>query len=362
MLLTLLQFIFSTALIALATPTGTLQAESRTVRLGYLLDLSAKGAFIGRQSRIGAELAVRELRTEGTSVEIVFEDHQTDAKNGVTGARKLIDIDAVEALMCDLTPPCIAASPVAAAANVIFVYQAPVLSIASANKYAFKNFLDYEEGCRAIATHWRQSGIQNVSHFKVNAEFGELCLKGATAVFPSQQVFEYDAGTDLRALLPRVRAFRPQAVFQTGYEGDYINRLRASADLGLMLPTGMPQPLMTKNVIQSVPPGVLNGSVVFGFPPIAPVFTEHLKMAGLYSSDIALESAAIAYLHVKQLARSLLSCKRSDLPCQAEIFAASPPDGPLGFKGWQGQSAVYDYSLHGWRADKLVALPVKKLQ
>ena len=103
-----------------------------------------------------------------------------------------------------------------------------------------------------LAPFGNLSGVSRVAHFQVNTEFGELCTKGASKIFPSQKLIEYDAGTDLRSLVLRAKKANPEAVYQTGYEGDYISRLKAETDLNLKLPTGMPEPLLTEVVVSSV--------------------------------------------------------------------------------------------------------------
>lgn len=338
---------------------STALADPKPIHLGYLLDLSAKGAFIGQQSQAGAELAVRELAAAGVDISVIFEDHRTDAKSGVTGARKLLSVDDVDAVLCDLTPPCITASPIVAAAKKIFIYQAPVVSILTANPYAFKNFLDYEEGCRRIASYWKENGIARVAHFKVNAEFGELCLRGARKVFPSQDELEYDANDDLRSLVTRLKSLDVQRIVQTGYEADYISRFRATADIGLLLPTGMPQPLLTQTVIKAVNPSALEGTIVFGFPPISEEFVNRLKAADLYRSATSIESAAIAYLHVKQLVSAVSACPRRDIDCEVKHLATSAADPILGFDGWDGRIASYDYKLRKWTNGKFQDINTK---
>ena len=309
---------------------------------------------MGQQSQAGAELARRELGASGINIEIVYEDHRTDAKVGVVGAKKLLDIDGVDAVLCDLTPPCIAASPVVAAAKKILMYQAPVVSILSTNPYAFKNFLDYQDGCERIALFWKQTGITRVAHFKVNAEFGELCLKGAHHVFPTAEEIAYDSNDDLRPLVTRIKSSDVQAVFQTGYEADYINRLKAAADIGLSLPTAMPQPLLTQNVEQAVSPVALAGTVAFGFPHISAEFVNRLKSAGLYRSPVSIESAAVAYMHVKQLAASIGACGKQGIDCELRHVSSSPADSVLGFKAWNNRVASYDYVLRRWADGKFV--------
>lgn len=351
-----LNYLFSFVTIALLFEAALLHADARDVRIGYLLDLSAKGAFLGMQSQAGAELARRELASKGIRVNLVYDDHRTDAKNGATGAKKLLEIDNVNVLLCDLTPPCMAASPVAAAAKRLFLYQAPVVSLLADNEHAFKNFLDYESGCRQIANLWKREGIKTVAHFKVNAEFGELCLKGSKEIIPDQIVFEYDAGTDLRALVTRLRTQGVQAVFQTGYEADYVNRIRAAAELGFMVPNGMPQPLLTDTVLTTLGSVPFENSLVFGFPKLAEDFVERLKKAGLFRSFVSIESAAIAYLHVKHAAVAILACPPQDISCQVNSISSSGADSILGFEGWENRQAQYPIILRRMNAGKLTEI------
>jgi len=351
-LLRLVALIFCS--ISIVFSSAHVAAEDHTIRLGYMLDLSAKGAFMGVQSQAGAELAQRELTTAGARVKIIFEDHRTDAKAGAAIARKLLTVDQVDAVLCDLTPACIAASPIVSSAKKVLMYQSGIISILATNPYAFKNYLDYEDGCRQIGSYWKKQGVQRVAHFKVNAEFGDLCLDGARDIYPSQDEFEYDPNTDLRALVTRVKHSGVLGVFQTGYEADYINRLRASADIGLSASTGMPETLLTDSVIQAVSRAAIEGTVTFGFPHISPEFIGKLKAAGLYRSAISIESAAIAYLHVQQLVASINACPARDIDCQVARIAASPADQVLGFKGWKDRAASYDFKLRRWQNGKFI--------
>lgn len=315
-------------------------AQDSSVRIGYLLDLSGKGAFMGLQSQAGAQLALRDLKADGIDVTLFVEDHRTDGKTGASAAQKLISVDQVDALMCDLTPPCVAASSLARSAKKLFLYQAPVDSIRRDNEYAFKSFLDYEAGCRAIAQHWKEAGIKRIAHLKVNAEFGELCLRGARSVGIEQVVEEYDAGSDLRSIAQRLKTRSVGAVLQTGYEGDYIARMRASAEIAHHVPTGMPQPLLTAEVERAVPPVSLENSVVFGFTELPQDFAVRLKDAGLYQGPTAIESAGIAYTLVTHAVRAVVACGQGSVDCHVKEIERSHSE-LLGFQEWADRAARY---------------------
>jgi ABC-type branched-subunit amino acid transport system substrate-binding protein len=319
--------------------------ESKPIKIGYALDLTGKGAFMGVQSRAGAQLAAAELQQSGTKIELVFEDHRTDAKTAATIATKFLDFDQVDAVLCDLTPTSTAASPIVARKKRLFFYQSPAASIARDNPFAFRMFLDYEAGCRAIVEEWKKLGISRVGHLKLNAEFGELCLEGSSKVFPQQNVRAYNIGDELRSEVLRLKNEKIEALLQTGYEADYISRFRAAADLNLQVPAGMPEPLYTAAVKQ-VTPSLPEKSIVFGFKPLNLEFVARLKQAKLYTSDTALESAAIGYLQVQAAAAAIKVCGREASDCSVKAVEDwKPANETLSFDGWKDRKAQFQQRL-----------------
>jgi ABC-type branched-subunit amino acid transport system substrate-binding protein len=337
-------------------------ADQSAVKLGYIIDLSAKGAFLGQQSQAGALLAVQDLAAKNINVKIIFEDEQMQAKQAVTAAHKLIEVDKVDAILCDLTAPCTAASPIVAQSKKLFFYQSPAISILAANPYAFKNFLDYKLGCRHIAEYWRKEKVTRVAHFKLNGEFGELCLEGSRQIFADQQVFDYNSGDDLKPLVLRSKSSNVQAIIQSGFEDDFIGRFHAMSDLAFEAKSGMPQPLLTDNVAAKVSPSALNQITTFGFPAIAETFVQRLKQAKLFQSPVSIESAAIAYMHVVQAVNAIRSCQPNDVVCQAASVEAEPAETNLSFKGWKDRIAQYDYKLRKWQNGEFVDLQAAELK
>ena len=327
-------------------------ADPKSIKLGYTLALTGKGAFVGIQSKAGAELARRELQTAGNDIEILFEDHQTDAKTAVTGVKKLLEINGVDAVLCDLTPTCTAISPIVAKARKVLLYQAPINSIIESNPYAFKNFLDYQSGCNAVARYWRSHGIKKVGHLKLNTEFGELCLKGSKQVFSNQSVIDYNSGDDLRTAILRLKESGVEVIFQTGYEPDYINRFKTASELHFSAPAGMPEPLLTQTVIAQSS-AVLDGTVSFGFIPLSPEFVSRLRDSGLYTSGNAIESAATTYFNVRAIVHAIQICPDRDIDCKVKDISALQSDALLGFQGWINRQAQYSYLLKTWKDGKL---------
>lgn len=323
----------------------------RPLRLGYLTDLSGKGAFLGTQSRFGAELAATELADQGMPLQMIFGDHRLDTRTALSEAAKLLELDRVDALLTDFTPTAVAVSPLASRAKVLFIYQAPAESILEDNPYAFRNFLDYAEGCKAIAAFWQKKGVKNVAHLKMNLEFGELCSKGARAVFPDQIVADYNSGDDIRSIVMLWKSRGVEAIFQTAYEIDMLNRLRSYSELEYFPQTGVPEPLMTSLVLKDGGRST-NGTVTFGYGDPSADFVAKVEKKEPGHSRNNIESAAIAYFNVRALVRAIRACPARDLDCQRQKLIETGPDSTLGFKGWKARSAAYDYQLKIWHGGK----------
>ena len=328
-------------------------AEQPEIKIGYTLALTGKGAFLGIQSRAGAQLAAKEFNESGVSVKVIIEDHQSEPKVAVAATTKFLDIDKVSAILCDLTPTCTATSPIVAKGHRLFFYQSPAASIALNNTSAFRAFLDYEEGCRAIAKEWKRSGIKKIGHLKWNSEAGELCLKGAGDVYPDQIVRNYNSGDDLRSDIVALKGEKIEALIQTGYEGDYISSLKSATNLDFAVPFGMPEPVLTKAVLESA--GQLpEGSIVFGFKPLNGDFVKRLKSAYLYVSDVMLEGAAIGYLQVQAAVAGLKGCATDDLECSVHaVEQMEPTDSALQFLGWKDRKARLELILKVMRQGQL---------
>jgi ABC-type branched-subunit amino acid transport system substrate-binding protein len=287
---------------------------------------------------------------------IIFIDHQTEPKVAVTGVRKLLDIDRVDGVICDLTPTCQAISPLVRDAKKILLYHAPTVSILESNPYAFKNFLDYEAGCESIARHWKKLGLKKIGHLKLNTEFGELCFKGSQKVFSEQVVFSYNSTDELKTFVTRFKAQNIEGVFQTGYESDYLNYLVAAKTQEFNVLTALPEPLLTKALIDRVAGDLSKGIYTFGYPALSKDFRQHLKEANLYQSEVGVESAAIAYMQIQQMFQATQKCSSNDLDCQILEVEGQAASSISGFNGWKNRIAQYDLVIKNWNGQHLVVI------
>jgi len=81
--------------------------QSDAIKIGVITDLTGPAAYWGESSRIGAELAVEDLRKEGYDIELLFEDYQLDATKALNGAQKLVNVDNVDGIYAEFNPAAI---------------------------------------------------------------------------------------------------------------------------------------------------------------------------------------------------------------------------------------------------------------
>ena len=114
-----------TAMWAVLAPPRPVQAED-TVKIGMILAMTGPGAFYGQVMSRGAQLAVDQINKAGgiggRRLQIFIEDHKSgDADAGVTGARKLLDVDKVPVILTSYSAPTLAIQPLAVEKKVLLL-------------------------------------------------------------------------------------------------------------------------------------------------------------------------------------------------------------------------------------------------
>ena len=97
----------SAGIAASALATGfSFAADGDPIKVGYQLPLTGSTAQYGKDFQTAAEIALEKFNASGelpVPVEIIYEDSRSDAKEGVTIARKFADNDEIVAVLGDFT-------------------------------------------------------------------------------------------------------------------------------------------------------------------------------------------------------------------------------------------------------------------
>lgn len=328
------------------------------LKIGYVSDLTGRGAFFGVQSHRGAILAQQTpFENSGRETRVLFEDTSGETKLAANATRKLLNIDKVDALMCDITPICAVVSPFAEEANIPLIYLSPSVKIAEKNKSAYRNFIDYESGCRQVAEYWKKRSVASVASLIPNLEFGELCYSGFEQIFPGHFSYRYNPGDDLRAAITQLKSHNTQGVIHVGYEADFLSMFKISNDLGYRPSFGFAEIMMSEVLIKSANE-LLDRGVIFGYRDISQPFLNRLIPLVPEKDRVNLQGAALAYNGIAALVEAFLRCDNNrTLECLNYALRSLKIDGQMGFKGWQnGPLDSYPIQLKKWSNTRLQSI------
>lgn len=319
-------------------------AEEVKIKIGYVTDLTGKGATIGTQSIYGAKIAVKELSKEGYSIELFVEDSRMDTNQGISATNFLINNKNVDVIFSDFTPISAAIASAVKTGNKLFVFQSPAKSILNTWQYGFRTFLDYTDGCRQLARYFKKKGYNNIGMLKINMEFGERCLMGAKEIYPKLKEFEHSSGEDLRTAILTFKNAKLPAYIQMGFEPDALNRISAARQYAYNVPVGTVEAIITDQVREKGGDYV-NGNIVFSFSHVSENFINKFLEENPKRTRSNIESAALAYMHIRQVVKAWTGCPDHNLPCLSENLSKSPPDDIIGFRGWKDREAIFNMGL-----------------
>lgn len=327
----------------------TAGAETPKVRLGFVTDMSGPVSYWGKQAVLGLQLAKEDIEKEGGSLEPVLGDHSFKPTAAITESQKLVALDNVDALWVEFSPTAIAASHIAVTAKKLFLNNSAATSILKTNPFAFKAFLDFERGCAAIAEHWKSKGFSKIGMLKLNAEFAELCFRGASSVYEDILVMPYEFSESVSSQVLKMKAAGVEAILNPAFEADMLNLMKAMKVINYHVPIGVSEPDSLTASVKTQYPEMLEGVTSFGFPHISKAFLSKFAKRFPENALVTVEAAAMAYIHARQIFNAVSSCPEKEIACIMDVMEKSQPDPTLGFIRWENRIAVYQFLLKEWR-------------
>lgn len=204
-----------------ATPAAEAPAATppaQPVKIGWMGPLTGDAASYGESIKRGVELAHRQINA---NVEIIYEDTKCEGKDAVTAVNKLVNTDAVQAIIGEVcSGATLAAVPVATAAQVAMISAASTSPrLSEAGEFFFRTVpsdtlqgefgaqLVYDKGFRRLAVLFSNEeyglGFNNVLKEKYTT------LGGAVV---RSEPFERTA-VDLRTHLTKIKSANPDAIY-----------------------------------------------------------------------------------------------------------------------------------------------------
>lgn len=200
------------------------------IKIGALLPLTGPGGKYGEYSKNGIDLAVSEINASGgingRKVVIVYADTKASPQDGVSGLRRLIDVDGVPAVIGAMASSVtLATAPVAEENAVVIISPASSApNLSGIGDFFFRNCVSDDYEGRVMAEYAKDSlGLMKVAILFVNNDYGrgvenvfstDFINKGGEVVV--SESFEQDAN-DFRTQIVKIKAVNPDAIYLIGY-------------------------------------------------------------------------------------------------------------------------------------------------
>jgi branched-chain amino acid transport system substrate-binding protein len=322
-----------------------------TIRVGHFASLTGDTATFGRSTDAGMRLAIDEINGAGgvlgKPIDLVTEDDRSVTEEARTAAQKLIQRDAVVALLGEVASSrSLAAAPEAQRASI------PMISPGSTNPrvtevgdYIFRGcFIDPFQGsvmARFAREELKAKKLAILFDFKQDYSVGlaqffreTLQKQGAELVADER----YSSGDiEFRAQLTTIRAGNPDAIFVPGYYTEVGLIAKQARELGITVPLLGGDGWDSEKTIE------IGGSAVEGYyfsthyaadsdDPKVQEFVERYRQKYSQTPDAM---AALGYDTVRILADALTRAGTTEGPKLRDAIAATS-----GFAGVTGKISM----------------------
>ncbi len=227
------------------TPVAAFAQDS--VKLGYQLPLTGNTAQYGQDFKDAAEIALTKFNASGAlpvPVEIIYEDSRSDAKEGVTIARKFVDDKEIVGVLGDFTSTVsMAAAQVYKKAGMVQLSQtASHPDFAKISKWQFRNITTQDQEGAVNAQWMMDKGIKKVAVIAEQTDWGQSVAKGFVEPFEAaggEVVYTefFNRGlADFRSIITKLEDQAPDAVYTGFFYEDGAQFLKQMAQLDAELP------------------------------------------------------------------------------------------------------------------------------
>jgi branched-chain amino acid transport system substrate-binding protein len=231
---------------AATAASGRASAQAATYRVGYQLPLTGNTAQYGQDFKNAAEIALDRFGKAGKpfKVEIVFEDSRSDAKEGVTIARKFVDDRAIVGVLGDFTSGVSMAS-----AQVYKEAGMPQLSqtashpdYAKISEWQFRNITTQAQEGPLNAEWMFARGFRKVAVIAEQTDWGQTVVSNFADKFKAlggqvtASEFFNRGLADFRPIITKIARDRPDAVYTGFFYEDGAQFLKQMKQLGLAAP------------------------------------------------------------------------------------------------------------------------------
>lgn len=322
----------------------SLNNNNNHIKIGVITPLTGGAAYWGESAKVGFELAKEELKDRNLEVELIIEDGQLDPVVALNAAQKLVNVDKVDAIYSEFNPASVAVSSYLKDKNIFHLYDSAAESPLNEGPYNFKTYLDYKDACGDVAKYIKDNeNVKKIGLLKMNLEHGDLCADGVKNVFGLENVIieDYNPGvTDYRTILSKLNNQGVDAIFHASFQPETLASIRQMNELGISkLFVGLSETITSDTFDEYG--NLIEGGIFFGLPEVEQELKDKFKIINKGEELSDYNAAALAYIHIIQIANAIEKCG-NDNSCISNEISKSVPDERIGFKGFKNRIAEFE--------------------
>lgn len=220
--------------------------EPEEIKIGVITPLTGRAASYGRQTKMGVDLAVKELNAaggvNGKTIVIQYEDDQADPRAATDAIQKLITVDRVSVILGGFTSrSTLAIAPIAENNRVVLISASSTAdAIKDAGDYIFRNVpTNASQGKTMADFATREFKAKSAAILFDNGDYG-ITLKDAVRTHFLENggsitsIEAYNSGdSDFRTQLSKIWEQKPDVIFFPGNYQESGLILKQGKELGM---------------------------------------------------------------------------------------------------------------------------------
>lgn len=222
------------------------QDEPETYKIGAILPLTGRTAYLGVGERESIALAVEQINAKGgingRKLEVICGDSKGQAKEAVTLANKMIKIDDIKILITSFTPISMSVLPIIDRNKTILFTQCTYPDITNLSDFAFRTYISAEQEVRLLESHVSNHDYRRVAVLYINNTYGNAVYKLFKASFEKARGRvvmgqAYDLSEkDFRSHLIKLKKANPCAIIFMGYGVVYPALMKQLKEMAIDIP------------------------------------------------------------------------------------------------------------------------------
>src|SRR3990172_5948602 len=230
--------------VILAFGLGCAKKEAKEIKIGAVLPLTGDIAVYGQKMKKGIDLAIKQINSaggiKGSTIKVLYEDDQGDAKTSVTAVQKLITTSKIQVIIGGaISATALPSVPIIDKNKVVlFSPAATTPKLSGMSKYFFRNWpSDIYDGTAMGEFAKKELKLEKLAVLYVNNEWGIAISRVFAETFKTYggeivatENYEQNA-TDFRTQLAKIKIASPEAIYIPGYLKELINILRQKKEI-----------------------------------------------------------------------------------------------------------------------------------